>query len=90
MRKFKRIIIILLIVLMDLAIFLFLGLLLMNYEDFYTEADGPWYSLESMDLMDKIIYFGYNFWILLNAIILIYLIIRFIKKKRPHNNMYSA
>ncbi len=84
MRKIKRIVIVLFIIFVDIAIFLFLGLLLMNYEDFYMEEDGPWYSLESMDLTDKLIYFGYNFWIFLNVIILMYLIIRFIKK-RPYN-----
>lgn len=72
-----------LLVLVDLVIYLFLGLLMMDYEDFYTPGDGPWYSLASMTTQQKLIWFAYQGWFVLNGFLLIGLIYRWIKKKPP-------
>jgi hypothetical protein len=36
------------IIIFDLAVYIFLGLLLMNYDDFYDESKGEYWSLGSM------------------------------------------
>ena len=58
----KRLLIIALLLIIDFAVYLFPGLMMMNYEDFYTPEDGPWYSLESMSTMEKVIWFAYQGW----------------------------
>lgn len=54
--------------------------MMMNYEDFYTPNSGPWYSLESMSKQDMIIWFAYIGWFLLNALLLIILTYKWVKK----------
>lgn len=68
------------ILLLDLIIWFAFGLLLMNYEDFYQPSDGPYYSWESMDRNDRIIYISIMVWQYLNYIALIYLIFRLWKR----------
>jgi len=41
------------IILLDIAVYIFLGLMLMGYEDFYDESKGEYWSLESMTLDEK-------------------------------------
>lgn len=50
------------------------GLAFMQYEDFYIESNGPYYSLESMTNWDKIFHFGFYIWIGVNCLIIIYII----------------
>ena len=78
----KRVLLVALIIIIDLFLYLFLGLMMMNYEDFYTPEDGPWYSLESMTTQEMLIWFAYHGWFVLNSIILIFLTYKWIKKKR--------
>lgn len=47
------------IILLDIAVYIFLGLMLMGYEDFYDESKGEYWSLESMTLDEKFYYIGF-------------------------------
>ncbi|MCT4621982.1 MAG: hypothetical protein N4A46_00065 [Schleiferiaceae bacterium] len=64
----KRIFIALLIIALDLFVYLVLAFFLMNYEDFYTPEDGPWYSWQSMDKTDRIAMSTFILWNILNWI----------------------
>ena len=49
----KNILIGIVLIIFDLVIYIFLGLMLMNYEDFYDESKGSFYSLESMTFWQR-------------------------------------
>jgi large-conductance mechanosensitive channel len=88
MRKYltiKYIIIAVGIIILDLVIYFILALLLMNYDDFYDESKGKYWSLESMTPWQKVNYIGFNIWQIVNLIAIGYIIYRIIKeiKKRP-------
>lgn len=89
--KLKHIAIGLGIIIFDLAVYITLGLLLMNYDDFYTESEGEYWSLESMTLSEKATYIGLNLWNVLNLVLLAYLVYRIIKtiRKKGGNTVYS-
>jgi|GEM_PF-1038249 len=67
------------LIIFDIAVYIVLGLLLMNYDDFYDESKGEYWSLESMTASQKATYIGLNFWHIVNIIIFGYLIYRIIK-----------
>jgi len=69
----KYILIWLAIIIFDILVFIILGLLLMNYDDFYDSSKGDYWSLVSMNSTEKIIYICYNAWIVLNIIGLLYI-----------------
>ncbi len=73
------------IIIVDLAIYLVLALLLMDYDDFYDESKGEYWSLESMTFWQKMNYIGFNIWQIINLIMIGYIIYRIVKeiKKRP-------
>jgi uncharacterized membrane-anchored protein YhcB (DUF1043 family) len=77
------------IILIDLVVYIILGMLLMQYDDFYDESQGAYWSLESMNFWQKVNYVGLNLWHLINLILIGYLIYRFIRKlrKTPYNNV---
>jgi hypothetical protein len=58
-----------------------LGMMMMNYEDFYMPSDGPWYSVESMTTQQLLVWFAYQAWYVLNGLLLIGLTYRWIKKR---------
>ncbi|WP_298481402.1 hypothetical protein [uncultured Maribacter sp.] len=66
-------------VLVDLAIYVVLGLLLMDYDDFYDESEGAYWSLESMTTSQKTTYIGLNIWHVINVIIIGYVIYRIVR-----------
>lgn len=68
------------IILFDFAVYIFFGLLLMNYDDYYDESKGEYLSLESMSASHKLTYFGLQFWNLVNIALIIYVIYRIIKE----------
>jgi hypothetical protein len=78
----KKTAIIVLLILLDIVIFIFFGLLLMDYEDAYVESKGAYFSLSSMTLDQKVIYISYQSWIFLHYILGLVLIIRFLKAKK--------
>jgi cyclopropane fatty-acyl-phospholipid synthase-like methyltransferase len=59
------------IIVADIFIFLFLGLLQMQYDDFYDESKGEYWSWESMNTQEKIFALALDFWVILNIIGLI-------------------
>jgi len=72
------------IVIFDLAVYVVLGLLLMNYVDFYDESKGEYWSLESMTSWQKLNYIGLNLWHLINLLLIGYVIYRIIKELRKN------
>jgi len=76
----KRILIIVLIILVDLAIYFLLTLTMINYEDSYIPEEGPWYSLESMSIQEMLTWFAYQAWLIINVAVIAYLIYRWIKR----------
>lgn len=68
-------------ILLDLAIYIIIGLIILGYEDFYSEEKGPYWSLESMTLIQKIAYIGYYIWFVFNFLMIGYLIFKFLKGK---------
>lgn len=81
----KKAIIWITIIMIDLLIYIILGLLLMGYDDFYDESKGEYWSLASMTTSQKIVYILYNFWILLNICTVLYLIVRAFRKEKNKN-----
>jgi hypothetical protein len=69
----KQVLIWLAIIAVDIFVFILLGLLLMNYDDFYDSSKGEYWSLASMNSTEKLVYICYNVWIVLNLIGLIYI-----------------
>lgn len=88
----KNILIAIGIIIIDVSVYVFFGLMLMNYEDFYNESKGAYWSLESMTLTDKFYYIGFEVWNVLNLIAIGYLIYRIIKgiRKRPITNILPS
>lgn len=78
----KNIVIVFVLILFDLAVYVFLGLMLMTYDDFYDESEGEYWSLESMTFWEKVNYLGLNAWHVINLIVLAYIIYRIIKSIR--------
>ena len=69
-------------ILIDFVVYVVLGLLLMNYDDFYDESKGPYWSLESMTTAQKATYIGLNVWHFINVLIFGYVIYRMVKALR--------
>jgi len=61
------------IIVIDLFVFILLGVLLMGYDDNYDSLEGECWSFASMNTSEKIIYICYNSWIILNIIGLAYI-----------------
>lgn len=66
----KNIILRVLFILLDLIVYIIIGLVIMTYEDFYNESLGSYWSLESMTLIQKIAYIGFYAWWIVNVILL--------------------
>lgn len=85
----RNIILGILFILIDLVVYIFLGILMMDYDDFYEEPQGEYMSLESMSTFQKSVFIGLNIWNVINIIIVIFLIYKvykyFITNKRLHN-----
>lgn len=73
------------IIILDLAIYFVLALSLMNYEDFYDESKGEYWSLKSMTLWQKVNYIGFSIWQIINLITIAYVIFQILKRnKKKH------
>jgi hypothetical protein len=57
----------------DLFVFILLGLLLISYDDDYGSSKGKYWSLQSMNSIERIFYICYNAWIILKIIGLVYI-----------------
>lgn len=80
MKVLKNILLVIIFIVIDLGLWIIIGLILLNYEDFYDESKGEYFSLESMSLIEKVVYFSYYLWIILNIALIIYISYRLIKK----------
>jgi hypothetical protein len=78
----KKFLIVFFLLFLDVAIYLLIGLILLNYEDFYDESLGEYFSLNSMTFIEKLAYFGYYFWWIINVILFIYFLFKLIIKQR--------
>lgn len=61
------------IIVVDILIGFILAMFLMNYEDSYNRTQGEFWSLSSMNWLDKTIYISYISWIGLNIIGTLYI-----------------
>lgn len=80
MKNTKRFFIGLIIAFVDIVIYIFLGLVLLGYEDFYDESKGEYWSLASMTLGQKVAYICWHIWFAINILLILYIIIRFVKQ----------
>lgn len=78
------------LILFDLAVYIFLGLMLMNYDDFYDESKEGYWGLESMTFGQKANYIGLNIWHVFNLTVLGYVIYRVIKAIRKNALQHSV
>lgn len=72
------------IIVIDLFVFILLGVLLMSYDDNYDSSEGEYWSFASMNTSEKIIYICYNSWIILNIIGLAYICLKIYKRKKKN------
>ncbi len=70
------------IVVIDLAVYIILGLLLMNYEDFYNVSEGQYWSLASMTTTEKTAYIGLQVWHVINVCGILYILYRLTQKQK--------
>jgi hypothetical protein len=68
------------LIVFDYMIFIFLGLLLMGYEDHWDESKGAFWSLKSMTTLEASIYILYNLWYILNGLLILRFIYLFYKR----------
>lgn len=68
------------LIIFDLAVYLFLGVMLMCYDDTYEESKGEYWSLKSMTFGQKVIYISFNLWNLINIVLIVFLIYKIVKK----------
>ncbi len=66
------------LIIFDLAVYIYLGLMLMNYDDFYDESKGAYFSLESMTFWQKVNYISLNLWYLINIIFIVFLVYKIV------------
>jgi hypothetical protein len=64
----------------DLMLFVFLGLLLMGYEDHWDESEGAYWSFKSMTTLEAVIYILYNLWYIINGLLILRFIYLFYKR----------
>ena len=80
MNVFNVILIWVVVIIFDLAVYLVMGMLLMNYDDFYDESEGEYWSLSSMTMSEKATYIGLNVWHVVNLMVVGYIIFRVVRK----------
>ena len=78
------------LIIFDFIVYLFLGLMLMNYDDFYDESKGEYWSLASMKFRQKANYVGLNLWHVINLLAIGYVIYHLIIEiKKRHKKVNS-
>ncbi|MFC0605987.1 hypothetical protein [Winogradskyella pulchriflava] len=68
------------IIVIDVVLYITIGLILMNYEDFYNESEGEYFSLASMTLIEKIAFISYYLLIVANILLIIYALYKIVTK----------
>ena len=82
----KKVIGFVVFIIADLAIYVLLGLLMMQYDDFYDETKGAYWSWESMSSFDKKVFVSLQIWNFFNILIALYLIFRIYKYIKLRND----
>ena len=78
------------ILFIDFALWIIIGLILFNYEDNWDSTKGAYFSLGGMTWIERIAYFAYFGWIALNITLVIWLTLKLIKKYVLKNNKLSC
>jgi hypothetical protein len=60
----------------------------MNYDDFYDESEGEYWSLGSMTMSEKATYIGLNVWHLVNLVALGFIIYRIARRFKKDHRAY--
>lgn len=84
----KNVLLGILFILIDFSVYIFFGLMILQYEDFYDESKGAYWSLKSMTNIQKVSYIGYYIWMFINVFLIIFIIYRVFKNltnKQNHN-----
>lgn len=82
----KNILIAIGLIVFDLVVYLFLGVMLMGYDDTYEESKGEYWSLASMTFWQKVNYISLYLWYLVNIIFIIFLIYKMLNKIKQKTN----
>lgn len=75
------------LIVLDLVVYLFLGVMLMGYDDSYEESKGEYWTLESMTFSQKAYYISLNLWNLINVILIGYLIYKIVIKLKKNTRI---
>lgn len=78
----KNILMGIVLIVCDLAVYLFLGVMLMGYDDSYEESKGKYWSLASMNFEQKLNYICLYLWYLINVILICYFLFKILKNIR--------
>lgn len=81
----KNILIAIGLIVFDLVVYLFLGVMLMGYDDTYEESKGEYFSLASMTFWQKVNYISVYIWYLVNIIFIVFLIHKMLNKIKQKN-----
>ncbi len=85
MGKLVFILTLFLVVVVDAVIYLFLGLLMMDYEDNYAGSSEDFGNLSTMNGTQAAIHMAWITWNVLNCGVIVYLLVRrFRTRKIPH------
>lgn len=86
----KNILLGILFIFIDFILYVFLGLMVLDYEDFYDESQGAYWSLGSMTIVQKISYISFQTLIILNWVFVYFILFKlikyFINKRKVKNN----
>lgn len=62
-----------------MLVYIYLGVMMMDYDDFYTEDKGTYMSLDSMNTFQKSIFISLNIWNIINILIILFVVYKTIK-----------
>ena len=68
------------IIVADIIIYIFFGLLLMGYDDNWNSSKGEYWSWSSMTANERLVYTCFNVWNVLNIIGIVFFIIKIYKR----------
>jgi hypothetical protein len=84
----KNILLGILFILIDLGVYLFLGIAMMDYDDSYEKFKGEYMSLESMNTFQKSIFISLNVWNIINIILVIFIIFKVYKYFKTNKQLH--
>lgn len=84
MRQLKYIAIAIVVITFDLAVYIVIGIALMDYDDFYDASKGEYWSLASMTPSQQAVYIGMHVWHGVNVLAIVYFLYRLIKRYKKN------